>query len=62
MSGIAIGLYFGLCLLLGIAARRTRIGAAGVFLLAVIFTPLVVGIVLAILRPMPQDADSNGSA
>ena len=54
MSALMIGLYMLLCALLAFAARQTRIGAAGVFLLAVIFTPLAVGLLIAILRPLPH--------
>jgi hypothetical protein len=54
MNPIMVGIYFLLCLLLGIVGRGTRVGGIGVFLLAVIVTPLVVGIVLAVLRPLPR--------
>jgi hypothetical protein len=33
--------------------RRTRVGAMGVFLLSMIFTPLLVGIIFSIVRPLP---------
>ncbi|GAB6041495.1 hypothetical protein JCM17961_21700 [Endothiovibrio diazotrophicus] len=49
-----LGIYTLLCALLAVAGRDTRIGAMGTFLLALLFTPLAVGIVLTILRPMPK--------
>jgi len=54
MSAVMLGVYLVLCLLLGIVGRHTRIGIVGVFLLAVLFTPLAVGIVLALARPLPK--------
>lgn len=54
MHTIVIVLYFFLCLVLGIAGRGTRVGGIGIFLLAVLFTPLLVGLILAILRPLPK--------
>ncbi|MBT3307053.1 MAG: hypothetical protein HN377_11310 [Alphaproteobacteria bacterium] len=59
-----IGLYMALCFLLAIAGRGTRIGASGVFLLAVMFTPIAVGMVFAMLRQMspketPKNADQS---
>ncbi len=53
MTPIMIGIYAAFSLLLGVAGRNTRVGGFGIFLLAVLFTPIVVGLVLAIVRPMP---------
>lgn len=61
MHPIVIAIYFALCVVLGIAARGTRAGAIGVFLLSVIFTPLLVGIILAIARPLPKAKASKPS-
>ena len=54
MNPILIGVYLLLCLLLGIVGRGTRVGIVGIFLLSVIFTPLLVGTILAIARPLPK--------
>lgn len=59
MSPIFLGIYFVLCMFLGIVGRKTRTGFFGVFLLSVIFTPLLVGIVLAIARPLPKNAEKS---
>jgi hypothetical protein len=54
MSPLMIGIYLMLCLLVAVAGRGTRVGPVGIFLLAVILTPLAVGVVLAVLRPSPK--------
>lgn len=60
MPALMIGLYFLLCVLLSFAGRRTRVGAAGMFILSVLFTPLLVGLILAVLGPAPKsDASSK---
>jgi len=59
MNPIFLGIYFVLCMLLGVAGRNTRTGFFGAFLLSVIFTPLLVGIVLAIARPLPKSAEKS---
>ncbi len=53
MTPVMIGIYATFCALLAIVGRRTRVGAMGIFLLSVIFTPLLVGIIFAIVRPLP---------
>ena len=53
MTPYMLGIYVLFCLLLAFVGRKTRVGAFGIFLLSVIFTPLVVGLVFAIVRPMP---------
>lgn len=53
MTPIMIGIYAVFSLLVGVAGRNTRVGAFGVFLLAVLFTPIIVGLVLSIVRQMP---------
>ena len=62
MSMVMITIYIILCILLAFVGRRTRVGAIGVFLLALLFTPLAVGLVLAVLRPtrIDQPAASAG--
>lgn len=62
MHAFAIGLYLVLCLMLAYVGRRTRIGAFGVFLASVLLTPLLVGFVLALLRPLPKAPSSDQSA
>lgn len=62
MQFIPLGLYVLLSVILAYAGRRTRIGAFGMFLCCVIFTPLLVGIVLALVRPFPKKASSGTSA
>jgi hypothetical protein len=52
MSPVLIAVYLLLCAVLGFLGRGTRIGAAGVALLAVIFTPLLVALVLSVTRPI----------
>lgn len=60
MTPIMIGLYMVLCFLLAIVGRGTRIGASGVFLLAVLFTPIAVGMVFAMMRPLrPKETSQN---
>ena len=51
---VMLCIYMLLCLLLAIVGRGTRVGPFGIFLLSVIFTPILVGIVLAIVRPLPK--------
>lgn len=51
MQFIPLALYLFLCVLIAIAGRKSRVGPAGLFLLSLIFTPLVVGIVLALVLP-----------
>ncbi|MBF0255213.1 MAG: hypothetical protein HQL47_01885 [Gammaproteobacteria bacterium] len=53
MTPLMIGIYLMLCLLVAVAGRSLRIGPIGVFLLAVLLTPLAVGLVMAVLRPKP---------
>ena len=62
MAALMIGLYLLLCALLAFAGRRTRVGAAGIFLLALIFTPLAVGLILAILGPPSHNRPSRESS
>lgn len=62
MQLLPIGIYLVLCLILAYAGRKSRIGAFGVFLCCVIFTPLLVGLILALLRPFPKKASSGSSA
>lgn len=62
MNPVLIGVYLLLCMLLGIVGRSTRVGAVGIFLLSVIFTPLLVGTILAIARPLPKTKTSKPSA
>jgi vacuolar-type H+-ATPase subunit I/STV1 len=62
MQLVPIGIYLVLCLILAIAGRRSRIGAFGVFLGSVIFTPLLVGLIFALLRPLPKNASSSSLA
>jgi len=62
MQLVPIGIYLVLCLILAIAGRRSRIGAFGVFLSSVIFTPLLVGFIFALLRPLPKNASSSSLA
>jgi predicted MFS family arabinose efflux permease len=62
MQRLPIAIYLLLCLLLAIAGRRSRIGAFGVFLCSVIFTPLLVGLIFALLRPFPKKASSGSTA
>ncbi len=56
---ILIAVYLLFCALVGFFGRGTRVGALGMFLLSVIFTPLLVGIILAIVRP-PARARRSG--
>lgn len=51
MSMVMLTIYIMLCMLLAFVGRRTRVGAIGVFILALLFTPLAVGLVFAVLRP-----------
>jgi len=53
MTPVMIGIYVFFCALLAIVGRRTRVGTMGVFLLSIIFTPLLVGIIFSIVRPLP---------
>ena len=62
MQFVPIGIYLVFCLILAIAGRRSRIGAFGVFLCSVIFTPLLVGLIFALLRPFPKKASSSSPA
>lgn len=62
MQFLPIGIYLVLCSMLAYAGRKTRIGAFGVFLCSVIFTPLVVGLIFALLRPMPKQVTSGKAA
>lgn len=62
MQFIPLGLYILLSLVLAFAGRHTRIGAFGVFLCCVILTPLLVGLVLALVRPFPKTTSSGSSA
>jgi len=62
MQFVPIAIYLLFCLILAIVGRRSRIGAFGVFLCSVIFTPLLVGIIFALLRPFPKNASSGSSA
>ncbi|WP_420402305.1 hypothetical protein [Nisaea sp.] len=62
MQLVPISIYLLLCLVLAVVGRRSRIGAFGVFLCSVIFTPLLVGLVFALLRPFPKKASSGSSA
>lgn len=59
MHPAMIAVYLLLCALLGALGRKTRVGAFGVFLLSVLFTPLVVGIVLALARPSPHQRPTS---
>ncbi len=61
MQIIPLALYAFLCLLIGILGRHTRVGGVALFLLSIIFTPLLVGIVLALTVPKSQLA-TNRSA
>ncbi len=54
MTPIMIGIYATFCALLAIVGRHTRVGVMGIFLLSVIFTPLLVGLILALSRPLPK--------
>jgi hypothetical protein len=53
MTPIMLGIYMVLCMVLGIVGRGSRIGFFGIFLLSVIFTPLLVGVILSFTRPLP---------
>ncbi len=59
---ILLGIYFVLCMMMGFFGRGTRIGAGGVFLMSVIFTPLLVGVVLALARPKPLPRRRSSSS
>ena len=61
MQFIPLGLYVLLSVILAYAGRNTRIGAFGVFLCCVIFTPLLVGLVFALVRPALKKASSGPS-
>lgn len=54
MNPYMLGLYIALCLILGVAGRHSRLGAVGIFLLSLVFTPILVGMILVILRPLPR--------
>lgn len=54
MNPYMLGLYIALCLILGAVGRHSRLGAIGIFLLALVFTPILVGMVLVVLRPLPR--------
>ena len=54
MTPTMLSIYLALCALLAVAGRKTRPGILGVFLLSVIFTPLLVGSILALARPSPS--------
>ncbi|MEJ2611882.1 MAG: hypothetical protein P8179_17845 [Candidatus Thiodiazotropha sp.] len=60
MSVAMITVYIFLCLLLGFVGRSTRVGGIGIFLLAMIFTPLAVGLIMAVFRP-PQNAKPSAT-
>lgn len=62
MQFIPIGLYVLLSVILAYAGRRSRVGAFGIFLCCIVFTPLLVGLVFAVLRPIPKSASSGNSA
>lgn len=61
MQFIPLGLYVLLSLILAYTGRRSRIGAFGIFLCCVIFTPLLVGLVLALVRPVSKNTSSGTS-
>ena len=59
MNPTVLSIYLALCALLAVAGRKTRPGSIGVFLLSVIFTPLLVGSILALARPVPTKSSSK---
>ncbi len=48
--------YFLACLIVALVGRNTRVGAFGFFLLSLVFTPLIAGIVLLAAKPKDQSA------
>lgn len=54
ITPLNIAIYIGLCILLGLWGRRTRLHFWGVFLVSLYLTPLVVFVVLLFLSPPRQ--------
>lgn len=63
MNPYMLGLYIALCFILAIAGRHTRLGPIGIFLLSLVFTPIIVGMILTAIRPMPrQEAHTHSKS
>jgi len=59
MEGFIWIVWFGLCIWVGVAANNKGRSGIGWAILAFIFSPLIVGVILACMKDLKVDADVN---